>query len=117
MEELFSLIIEKAYTLEFKEYENPPRHFFSLKHRRKMKRLFENKGVDYSDNAARQSKKKIPAVAIALAIIVSLLVPAAAAAFSYTALASVDKVTIQLHFQLIWIMRRKQLNMYIYLLI
>lgn len=81
MEELFSLIIEKAYTLEFKEYENPPRHFFSLKHRRKMKRLFENKGVDYSNNAARQSKKKIPAVAIALAIIVSLLVPAAAAAF------------------------------------
>lgn len=58
MEELFSLIIEKAYTLEFKEYENPPRHFFSLKHRRKMKRLFENKGVDYSDNAARQSKRR-----------------------------------------------------------
>lgn len=81
MEELFSSIIEKAYTLEFKEYENPPRHFFSLKHRRKMKRLFENKGVDYSDNAARQSKKKIPAVAITLAIIVSLLVTAAAAAF------------------------------------
>ena len=80
MDDLLSSIAEQAYTAEFKEYENSPHHFFSLSHRRRMKQLFNN-GTEYSAKSERRHKKKIPAVAVTLIVILSLLITAAGAAF------------------------------------
>ena len=80
MDDLLSSIVEQAYTAEFKEYKNSPHHFFSLSHRRRMKQLFNN-GTEYSAKSERRHKKKIPAVAVTLIVILSLLITAAGAAY------------------------------------
>lgn len=79
MDDLFGSIIEQAYTTDFKAYENPHYHFFSLKHRRKMKQLINNNSEVNSVKTDIRIKKKLPAVAVALIIILSMLITAAGA--------------------------------------
>lgn len=51
----FSLkdILGEAYDMEFSQYDKPPKHRFSLKHRKNMKRIFalENAEPQFSGKA------------------------------------------------------------------
>ena len=57
----FSLkdILGEAYDIEFSQYDKPPKHRFSLKHRKNMKRIFalENAGPQFQE---RQGSIGVP---------------------------------------------------------
>ena len=72
--ELFKNILQEMCDEEFAEYETSNEHKFSLKHRRKMKKLFreydKKYASDVSDKKMVQSRRSIAAVIIAATIFI-----------------------------------------------
>lgn len=59
-EYLLEDILEEAYKLDFAEFENPPEHRFSLKHRIGMRKIFsryKKKAKRYSDPVYGSDRK------------------------------------------------------------
>ena len=54
MEELLGKALEEIYEKEFKKYKVTKPHFFSFRHRRKMRRLFKQ-----LENKSKQSKRSV----------------------------------------------------------
>lgn len=54
MEELLGKALEEIYEKEFEKYKVTKPHFFSFRHRRKMRKLFKQ-----LDNKSKQSKRNV----------------------------------------------------------
>lgn len=55
MEELLGKALEEIYEKEFEKYKVTKPHFFSFRHRRKMRKLFKQ-----LENKSNQSKRNAP---------------------------------------------------------
>ena len=55
MEELLGKALEEIYEKEFEKYKVTKPHFFSFRHRRKMRKLFKQ-----LENKSKQSKRNAP---------------------------------------------------------
>jgi len=86
MEELLRRALEEVYEHEFDKYEVKRPHFFSFRHRRMMRKLFKqletkNKSTNTTQAYHYKPEKKRPAAFI-VAIIISILLSATAAAIA-----------------------------------
>lgn len=70
---LFEEIMIAAYEKEFSEYDNAPQHHFSLRHRRKMKKLFKEYGITYSEKSKINIKMSKRLLYVAVIIVTAVL--------------------------------------------
>lgn len=83
MDELLKSVLAEAYEAEFEEYNNPPYHFFSLKHRKKMKQLFkEGRNAEKRTVVVKSARKRTMVLVMAIILSVLLSIAVAAAIFS-----------------------------------
>ena len=86
MNELLCKALDEIYETEFDKYKTGKKHFFSLRHRRMMRKLFKELDAKPKFEAATEvytykAKKRRP-VALVIAIIFSVLLSITAAAFA-----------------------------------
>ncbi len=84
MDELLCKALDEIYETEFDKYKTSKKHFFSLRHRRMMRKLFKEldakpKSEAVTEEYTYKAKKRRP-VALVIAIIFSVLLSIAAAA-------------------------------------
>lgn len=81
----FSLkdIFGEAYDIEFSQYDKPPKHRFSLKHRKNMKRIFalENAGPQFSGKARLNRRTACVLAAVIFLAVVSITAVAGVVSF------------------------------------
>lgn len=81
----FSLkdIFGEAYDIEFSQYDKPPKHRFSLKHRKNMKRIFalENARPQFSGKARLNRRTACVLAAVIFLAVVSITAVAGVVSF------------------------------------
>lgn len=73
-----SEIMEEVYRLDFAQYDNPPYHFFSFRHRKAMKRLFNpSNGSKNVGSSSKIGRRVLILVIAAFTVLVSVTAGAA----------------------------------------
>ena len=96
--ELFKNILQEMCDEEFAEYETSEEHKFSLRHRRKMKKLFheydKKYALDVSEKKTTQPRKRIAAVVIAATVFIASCVTVGALTIGFRHIQKSDHTEI-----------------------
>mgnify|MGYP000390042955 CR=1 FL=1 len=96
----FSLkdILGEAYDMEFSQYDKPPKHRFSLKHRKNMKRIFalENAGPQFSGKARLNRRTACVLAAVIFLAVVSITAVAGGSALLKSGTTTIRSCLLQI---------------------
>lgn len=96
--EMFKNILQEMCDEEFAEYETSEEHKFSLRHRRKMKKLFREYDKKYASNISEKkttrSRRRIAAVAIAATVFIASCVTVGALTIGFRHIQESDHTEI-----------------------